>query len=109
MSADVAGGEADHVARARIISTALPFMLRYDGKTVVVKYGGSAMGDPDLARSRGPGLAAKTPDCTYSTIAAVALLRQFEEVAEDECVPFRAVKQFDALSQSHVFRDQGQG
>lgn len=51
MNADVPGSETDHVARARIISTALPFMLRYDGKTVVVKYGGSAMGDPDLARA----------------------------------------------------------
>lgn len=50
MSAEDATG-SDPVARARIISTALPFMLRYDGKTVVVKYGGSAMGDPDLARA----------------------------------------------------------
>ncbi len=41
----------DFVARARIISTALPYMLRYDGKTVVVKYGGSTMGDPELARA----------------------------------------------------------
>ncbi len=41
----------DFVERARIISTALPYMLRYDGKTVVVKYGGSAMGDPELARA----------------------------------------------------------
>lgn len=52
MSAETGPGpESDHVARARIISTALPYMLRYDGKTVVVKYGGSAMGDPDLARA----------------------------------------------------------
>ena len=51
MSGETANGDPDHVARARIISTALPFMLRYDGKTVVVKYGGSAMGDPDLARA----------------------------------------------------------
>ena len=26
-------------------------MLRYDGKVVVVKYGGHAMGDPDLAKA----------------------------------------------------------
>ncbi|MCW5714599.1 MAG: acetylglutamate kinase [Bauldia sp.] len=42
-------GDADFVARARVIATALPYMLRYDTKTVVVKYGGSTMGDPDLA------------------------------------------------------------
>ena len=35
--------------KARILSEALPFMQRYDGRTVVVKYGGHAMGDEDLA------------------------------------------------------------
>lgn len=50
-SSETAGSDADQIERARIISTALPYMLRYDGKTVVVKYGGSAMGDPDLARA----------------------------------------------------------
>ncbi|MGI9415759.1 MAG: acetylglutamate kinase, partial [Hyphomicrobiales bacterium] len=35
--------------KARILSEALPFMQRYDGRTVVVKYGGHAMGDADLA------------------------------------------------------------
>ncbi|MCP4383622.1 MAG: acetylglutamate kinase [Hyphomicrobiales bacterium] len=39
----------DAVARARLISAALPYMLHYENKTVVVKYGGNAMGDPDLA------------------------------------------------------------
>ncbi len=34
-----------------ILSEALPFMLRYDRQTIVVKYGGHAMGNPDLARS----------------------------------------------------------
>ncbi|MEL6288114.1 MAG: acetylglutamate kinase [Pseudomonadota bacterium] len=34
---------------AQLISEALPHMQRYDRKTVVVKYGGHAMGDPDLA------------------------------------------------------------
>jgi acetylglutamate kinase len=43
--------ETDHVARARIISTALPYMLRYEGQTIVVKYGGSAMGDPEIAKT----------------------------------------------------------
>jgi acetylglutamate kinase len=36
---------------ARLISAALPYMLAYDQKIVVVKYGGHAMGDPDLARA----------------------------------------------------------
>jgi acetylglutamate kinase len=42
---------SDAIARARLISAALPYMLRYDGKVVVVKYGGHAMGDPELARA----------------------------------------------------------
>jgi len=41
---------ADAPLRAEIIATALPYMLRYDEKTIVVKYGGHAMGDPELAR-----------------------------------------------------------
>ncbi|WP_245943949.1 acetylglutamate kinase [Acuticoccus kandeliae] len=40
---------ADAPLRAEIIATALPYMLRYDDKTIVVKYGGHAMGDPELA------------------------------------------------------------
>ena len=39
------------IQRARLISAALPYMLRYDGKVVVVKYGGHAMGDPELGRA----------------------------------------------------------
>ncbi len=39
-----------HQEIARILSEALPFMQRYWGETVVVKYGGHAMGDADLAR-----------------------------------------------------------
>jgi len=34
--------------RAQILSEALPFMQRYDRRTVVVKYGGHAMGDEKL-------------------------------------------------------------
>ena len=37
--------------KAKILSEALPYMQRYDRKTVVVKYGGHAMGDPDLAKN----------------------------------------------------------
>jgi len=36
--------------QARILSEALPYMQRYDEATVVVKYGGHAMGDEDVAR-----------------------------------------------------------
>jgi acetylglutamate kinase len=36
-------------AKAKILSEALPFMQRYDNATVVVKYGGHAMGDAELA------------------------------------------------------------
>lgn len=34
---------------AQMLSEALPFMRKYAGSTVVIKYGGAAMGDPDLA------------------------------------------------------------
>jgi acetylglutamate kinase len=34
---------------ARTISEALPFMRRYSGRTVVIKYGGHAMGNAELA------------------------------------------------------------
>ncbi|RAI04096.1 acetylglutamate kinase [Acuticoccus sediminis] len=40
---------ADAPLRAEIIATALPYMLRYDARTIVVKYGGHAMGDRELA------------------------------------------------------------
>ncbi|MEJ8476169.1 acetylglutamate kinase [Roseibium algae] len=36
---------------AHVIAQALPYMQRYDGRTVVVKYGGHAMGDADLGRA----------------------------------------------------------
>ena len=38
------------IEKARILSEALPFMRRYAGETVVIKYGGHAMGNDDLAR-----------------------------------------------------------
>jgi acetylglutamate kinase len=41
----------DAIQRARLISAALPYMLRYDGKVVVVKYGGHAMGDAEISRA----------------------------------------------------------
>jgi acetylglutamate kinase len=36
---------------ARVLSEALPHMQHYDEETVVVKYGGHAMGEEDMARS----------------------------------------------------------
>ncbi len=36
---------------AAILAQALPYMQRYEGKTVVVKYGGHAMGDPALGKA----------------------------------------------------------
>jgi len=39
----------DMLVKARTLSEALPYMRKYSGKTFVVKYGGHAMGDPELA------------------------------------------------------------
>jgi acetylglutamate kinase len=38
------------LAKAETLTEALPYMQRYAGETFVVKYGGHAMGDPELAR-----------------------------------------------------------
>ncbi|HEY1125722.1 MAG TPA: acetylglutamate kinase [Sphingobium sp.] len=38
------------LAKAEILTEALPYMQRYAGETFVVKYGGHAMGDPEAAR-----------------------------------------------------------
>jgi acetylglutamate kinase len=38
------------LAKAETLTEALPYMQRYAGATFVVKYGGHAMGDPELAR-----------------------------------------------------------
>jgi acetylglutamate kinase len=48
-AANVADVIASVHAKAKVLSEALPYMQRYDRKTVVVKYGGHAMGDPVLA------------------------------------------------------------
>lgn len=37
--------------QARLLAEALPFMQRYENKTVVVKYGGHAMGDAGLGKA----------------------------------------------------------
>jgi acetylglutamate kinase len=41
---------ADTHDTARILSEALPFLQRYDDEVIVVKYGGHAMTDPELAK-----------------------------------------------------------
>ena len=43
--------------QARILAHALPFLRRYAGATVVVKYGGHAMGEQHLAQSFGADIA----------------------------------------------------
>jgi acetylglutamate kinase len=43
--------------RARILSYALPFLRRYAGATIVVKYGGHAMGEEALAEEFGRDIA----------------------------------------------------
>jgi len=48
---DTTNDPSDAILSARLISAALPYMLAYDQKIVVVKYGGHAMGDPELAKA----------------------------------------------------------
>ncbi len=43
--------------QASILAQALPFLRRYAGATVVVKYGGHAMGDPELSAEFGRDIA----------------------------------------------------
>lgn len=46
----VADLPADAFATARTLSEALPYIQRYDRETIVIKYGGSAMENEELAR-----------------------------------------------------------
>jgi acetylglutamate kinase len=41
---------ADAASKAATLSAALPYFRRYSGKTIVIKYGGHAMGDDTIAR-----------------------------------------------------------
>lgn len=50
VAADKARRRVEWLAQAGILTEALPFMRRYNDKTLVVKYGGHAMGDAHLAR-----------------------------------------------------------
>ncbi|MDA4846262.1 acetylglutamate kinase [Hoeflea poritis] len=41
----------DSQQQAKLLSQALPYMQRYEDCTIVVKYGGNAMGDPELGQA----------------------------------------------------------
>lgn len=45
---DTPDTNVDYFAKAEVLSEALPYMRRFTGRTVVVKFGGHAMGDPKL-------------------------------------------------------------
>ena len=45
------GTTKDWLAKAHVLTEALPFMQRYDRKIVVIKFGGHAMGDANLSAS----------------------------------------------------------
>jgi acetylglutamate kinase len=49
VSTDIDPRVRDAGAKATILAEALPYIREFSGKTVVIKYGGSAMDDPDLA------------------------------------------------------------
>jgi acetylglutamate kinase len=49
--AATAAALADAQGKAAVLSEALPYMRRYAGKTILVKYGGHAMGDEAIAES----------------------------------------------------------
>jgi acetylglutamate kinase len=48
MHAEAGGAVSAHL-KAQILAEALPYLQRYDGQTVVIKFGGHAMGDEGLA------------------------------------------------------------
>ncbi len=43
--------QSESETQARLLAQALPFMQRYENKTIVVKYGGHAMGNPELGKA----------------------------------------------------------
>jgi len=48
---DTAVSDTESQIQARLLSEALPYMQRYENRTIVVKYGGHAMGNPELGRA----------------------------------------------------------
>ena len=54
MSSSPLAPDVTHIApreKAEILSQALPYIQRFHGKTIVVKYGGNAMTDPALQKA----------------------------------------------------------
>jgi acetylglutamate kinase len=51
MTNDNASGQVSAHLKAQILAEALPYMQRYDQQTVVIKFGGHAMGDEALANA----------------------------------------------------------
>ncbi len=50
MTDTISSNEENWFNQAKVLSEALPDMRRYSDKTVVIKYGGHAMGDPEMAK-----------------------------------------------------------
>ena len=51
MSHATAPANVDHILpreKAEILAQALPYIRKFHGKTMVIKYGGNAMTDPEL-------------------------------------------------------------
>src|ERR1700691_4964713 len=57
MNAPSDGHSSDPTERAHVLAQALPFLRRYAGATIVVKYGGHAMGEEHLAAMFGSDIA----------------------------------------------------
>ena len=52
MSSSIASKrDAPHLTKAKTIAEALPFMQKYAGKAIVIKYGGNAMGNPEIGEA----------------------------------------------------------
>ena len=59
----------DYMERSTVLVEALPYIQKYYGKTVVVKYGGNAMKNPELQQqvnSAAPSSA--TSSCSISWV-----------------------------------------
>ena len=74
MSTTRSHGATDALAKAHTLIEALPWLARFHGKTVVIKYGGNAMIDEELQRGLRPGRRAScaTPGCSRSSCTAAA-------------------------------------
>ncbi|MBL8644252.1 MAG: acetylglutamate kinase [Rhodospirillaceae bacterium] len=51
MSGDTTASKDEWLAKAGVLADALPFMREHNGETIVVKYGGHAMGDDTVAEN----------------------------------------------------------